>query len=244
MSRIIFQEAYTIVIPSFYEVEEHSHSMLQLFLGSAECEVLVRQTPVCGNAVLVQSGTAHRLKRENACKLFFLFDPASIYAEKAKELYLKEKDCCVVNFSTNTWLDKIEEKKDEEIGELAELFLAEVLKGSCKACQRDERISELMIQIKNGVHFHHSVSDIADQLHISESRLQHQFKESMGIPLKKYLLMNQIEFCYKLILSGKSITYAAQEAGFASSAHLAYTCKKSMGISISNVLKNSSFLKV
>ena len=51
MSRIIFRETYTIVIPSFYEVELHSHSMLHLFLSDKECEVSIENEQVRGEAI-------------------------------------------------------------------------------------------------------------------------------------------------------------------------------------------------
>ena len=243
MSRIIFQDTYTIVIPSFNEVEAHSHSMLHLFMGSEACEVVINQMPVSGNAIFVKANTEHVLRKENACKLFFLFDPTSSYAQKVKELYLKENNFCIIDFESKTFINDIGEKTNEEILAFSKLTLERIFGNSCDVLQKDERILELVERIKSGKCFHKSISEIADEAYISESRLQHLFKETMGITLKNYILMKQIEYCYKLVLSGKNITYAAMEAGFSSAAHLAYTCKKSMGISISNVFKNSSFLK-
>lgn len=49
--------------------------------------------------------------------------------------------------------------------------------------------------------------------------------------------MRRMEYAYRLISTGSKITWAAQESGFSSSAHLAYTCKKLTGVSITDVLK-------
>ena len=46
-----------------------------------------------------------------------------------------------------------------------------------------------------------------------------------------------MRYAYELVLYGRSITYAALEAGFGSSAHLAAVCREQMGISISGVLR-------
>ncbi len=59
----------------------------------------------------------------------------------------------------------------------------------------------------------------------------------MGVSLKGYLIIARLKYAYKLVIEGKSKTYASMEAGFATPAHLAYICKKQMGISISDVLK-------
>ena len=48
-----------------------------------------------------------------------------------------------------------------------------------------------------------------------------------------------MEHAYRFVSLGGKITQAAMESGFASSAHLAYTCKTLTGVSISDVLKSS-----
>lgn len=103
----------------------------------------------------------------------------------------------------------------------------------------DERVIDLVCEIRDFKHLETKISDIAKERFISESRLSHIFKENMGISLKGYLNLAQIRYAYKLITQGREITYAALEAGFNSSAHLAAFCKKQMGISVSAVLDQS-----
>lgn len=82
--------------------------------------------------------------------------------------------------------------------------------------------------------------EIAARVYLSESRLTHLFKENAGISLKSYLVIRRLEKAYRFITSGGRMTRAAHESGFASSAHLAYTCKKLTGISVSEVLKKTA----
>jgi methylphosphotriester-DNA--protein-cysteine methyltransferase len=70
------------------------------------------------------------------------------------------------------------------------------------------------------------------------------FSEEVGIPLKKYLSLHQLERAFEKILKGKSITDAAMEADFDSPSHFAFTVKKMMGLPARNTVKNSEFLKV
>lgn len=243
MSRIIFDDDFVAVLPSFDEVEAHSHLMLHLFIGDDCCEIGAGKENVLGEAVFVKENVEHILQRENACKLFFLFDPMSSYGEMAEKLYLKGRDFCSAELKSKTLLSKIEEKTDDEIKNICKDVLRELFGEQITEPVRDERIEGLVQRIKTGECFNCSVAQIAGEMYLSESRLQHLFKQSTGMTLKSYILINQLEYCYKLVLSGKSITFAAMESGFSSPAHLAYTCKKSMGISITNVFKNSSFLK-
>ena len=243
MSRIIFDDDFVAVLPSFDEVEAHSHLMLHLFIGDDCCEIGTGRENIFGEAVFVKENVEHILQRENACKLFFLFDPMSSYGEKAKKLFLKGRDFCAVELKTKALLSRIEEKTDAEIKNICKAILCELFGEESVEPVRDERIEGLIQRIKNNECFNLPIAQIAGEMYISESRLQHLFKQSTGMTLKSYILINQLEYCYKLVILGKSITYAAMESGFSSPAHLAYTCKKSMGISISNVFKNSSFLK-
>jgi methylphosphotriester-DNA--protein-cysteine methyltransferase len=66
----------------------------------------------------------------------------------------------------------------------------------------------------------------------------------VGIPLKSYLTLHQLEKAYQDILNGNSITDAAMNAGFDSPSHFAATVKRLMGLPTRRALKDSRFLKV
>lgn len=104
---------------------------------------------------------------------------------------------------------------------------------------RDERIKQIIAQIISGEWLNYSVKEISESVFLSESRLTHLFKEEVGISLKSYILIRRMEHAYRFVSVGGKVTQAAMESGFASSAHLAYTCKTLTGISITDVLKSS-----
>ena len=90
----------------------------------------------------------------------------------------------------------------------------------------------------------HSVDHFAEELHLSSSRLSHLFSEQVGITLKDYLLLHQLERVFQDILSGRKITDAAMDAGFDSPSHFASTVKRLMGLPARSTIKDSEFLKV
>lgn len=51
--------------------------------------------------------------------------------------------------------------------------------------------------------------DIAKELHISSSHLQHIFKKEMGITLHNYIFNQRMQLAYKLLLQGHSPQYVA-----------------------------------
>lgn len=66
-----------------------------------------------------------------------------------------------------------------------------------------------------------SVADLAAMAHLFESRLQHLFREQMGMPIIRYALWERMMAAAELLADGQTATYAAHQAGFADSAHLA-----------------------
>ena len=65
--------------------------------------------------------------------------------------------------------------------------------------------------------------------HLSESRLQHLFREQVGVPIRRYLLWHRYLTALSLLADGASVTRAAHAAGFADSAHLTRTAVRMNG---------------
>ena len=158
MSRIIFQESYIVVLPSFSKTATHKHAFMHLFVGINGCKIKVEKKELQSNIIMLDSNAKHAVEDGTDCDFFLLIDPTSA---------------------------------------------------------------------------------IAEAVFLSESRLTHLFKENVGISLKSYILIRRLEQAYRFVNSGGKVTQAAMESGFASSAHLAYTCKTLTGISITEVLRST-----
>lgn len=237
MSRIIFQDSYIIVLPSFHSVKVHTHPMLHLFMSRQECEVIVEDKPVRGRAIFLDSNVKHILPQGNHCEMFLLIDPTSILSSQIKDRYLKNQRFCSLVETGWKLPENILRMTDEEtVSEVEKALTAfQIVFDRCEAC--DPRIEELKKRISRVEYLNQSIGEIAKDFFLSESRLTHLFKQEKGIALRSYILIRQMEQAYRLVLLGENITDAAMKAGFCSSAHLALTCKKLTGISISDVLK-------
>ena len=66
------------------------------------------------------------------------------------------------------------------------------------------------------------------------------FKREAGIALKNYLIIRQLEYVWKGVLGGHSITRTALDAGFTSPSHFSMTCKQMMGVSLSDVMRDKA----
>lgn len=227
MSRIIFGNEYVIVVPSFEDVAPHKHNFFHIFFLGQDEEY--------DEIYVTGSGMLHTMPKSGECKLFLMIDPTSDLADYIQNSILEDD-----------LPKRIKVKKafrytdDESLKESLNDWLMDNGFRSCKGVNEtidDYRVVKLIHEIRDYKHLEKRIDEIATEYNLSESRLSHVFKESVGVSLKGYLMIARLKYVYELVLEGKSKTYASLEAGFSSPAHLAYICKKQMGISISDVLK-------
>lgn len=238
MSRIIFQKSYIVVLPSFDSTAAHRHPFLHLFCSEEGCRMSAADELIQGNCILTGPDVQHAVPTESGIDFFLLIDPTSHLAGEMQNRYLNKRACCGMQQAICTPDDDLNSLTDTEIIQHVEGVLAQLGLSSEPGSAADERIGQVLEHIISGEWLDCSVGEIAAKVYLSESRLTHLFKENAGISLKSYLVIRKLERAYRFITSGGKVTRAAHESGFASSAHLAYTCKKLTGISVSDVLKD------
>lgn len=228
MSRIVFEDEYVIVLPTFKEVVPHKHPFLHIFfLGDGS---------ICDEAAVVGSGMVHTMQGPDKCRLFLMIDPTSDLADYLNSKVLTGGGPEQIKLEVPLIIDG---EDDLSISNSVKKCLKD--NGFCMPKTADEiddyRVVRLIREIRDYKHLDNKIDKIASEYGLSVSRLSHAFKESAGISLKGYLTIAQLKYAYKLVTEGESKTHAALEAGFASPAHLAYICKTQMGISITDVFK-------
>ncbi|MGK0248430.1 MAG: AraC-like DNA-binding protein [Oleispira sp.] len=102
----------------------------------------------------------------------------------------------------------------------------------------DERIIEVIKQIKITVSENISLKKFAEDVYLSESRLEKLFKDQIGIPITKYRLKYRVYIGIIHLALGQSITNAALAAGFASSSHFSKSFR-----AINGIPPSATFLK-
>ena len=76
---------------------------------------------------------------------------------------------------------------------------------------------------------HASLAQLAAVANLSPSRLMHVFTESLGIPLRPYVLWLRVQRAARALATGQTATEAAHLAGFADAAHLTRTFRRTLG---------------
>jgi AraC-like DNA-binding protein len=74
-----------------------------------------------------------------------------------------------------------------------------------------------------------SLDRLSELAGLSPSRFMHTFTESLGVPLRPYVLWLRLQHAAGRLLAGASATEAAHEAGFSDAAHLSRTFRRTLG---------------
>ncbi|WP_444993862.1 helix-turn-helix domain-containing protein [Aliikangiella sp. IMCC44359] len=106
----------------------------------------------------------------------------------------------------------------------------------------DQRISRLLSVLHESPSTNFRGQDLARKVNLSESRMQHLFKEQMGLPIRRYILWMRLRSVLELSLTGVNLTDAAHSSGFSDSAHFSRTFRTMFGIPPSVLLNRDARL--
>ena len=102
----------------------------------------------------------------------------------------------------------------------------------------DRRVERVIAWMRARLRSPISLAEAAAQAYLSPSRFRHLFVAQTGVSLRAYLLWARLEVAIGAGMGGQSWTAAAQEAGFADSAHLSRTCRRMFGIAPAMLVKD------
>jgi len=94
----------------------------------------------------------------------------------------------------------------------------------------DPRVSRAIEFIRARLAEPITLAQAAAAAHLSPSRFRHLFIAQTGLSFRAYLLWARVEAAVGAAMGGLSWTEAAQDWGFADSAHLSRTCRRMFGI--------------
>lgn len=101
----------------------------------------------------------------------------------------------------------------------------------------DPRVTRAIEFVRRRLDSPVSLAAAAEVAHLSPGRFRHLFVAQTGIPFRAYLLWARVETAVGAGMRGLSWTEAAQQCGFADSAHLTRTCRRMFGISPSMLVR-------
>lgn len=88
-----------------------------------------------------------------------------------------------------------------------------------------------------------SLEALARVARLSPGRFMHAFTESVGVPLRPYLLWLKVERAGAAMAGGATLAEAASAAGFADAAHMTRTFRRMFGVSPSDLKRRSQLIQ-
>jgi len=123
-------------------------------------------------------------------------------------------------------------------GELSSFDAYErALAGSAiRRARMDRRLRRALGALEDQLAQNTSVVEVARAVDLSPSRLMGLAREELRVPLREYRRWRRALHVVRLYAAGASLTGAAHEAGYASSAHLSAASRRQFGIKPSDML--------
>jgi len=238
-----------VAVLNHLEVESHKHWLLQFFLSSQKAlSVEINNQLISSNAIIVNGHTAHSVKSNGEPTFTILIDPLSNTGRVLRELLGDKSFYVFCQEKTNKMQQAFNFalKQNDYDGYL--FFTQNIIQdiSISEIKKMDERIFRILTLLEDCEHEDeaHQIKYFSKKIGLSESRLAHLFKKEISIPLKSYIVLHKLQKTYENILNGENITTASINAGFDSPSHFAYTNKLMTGMSATNIVKDSEFLKV
>ncbi len=223
--------AAMIVWGSGFTAAGHSHHCVQLVMAMRG-NLLIRgeseeKWTKCGAAV-VQPDVRHEVDARDTTVLVGFVDSESELGAALGQR--NEGDiCCIPKTRVSHWRTVLGTSPTE--AEVERWVRKELLHGR-RAVRIHPKVKRVLQYLRERPGFSNdfSLKTLADMSGLSQSRLMHVFTESVGVPLRPYILWLRLQRASCDLMGGASVTAAAHSAGFSDAAHLTRTFRRMLGM--------------
>lgn len=243
MTKIFELQNHILIYTGYMDPAEHRHMAAHIIISTGDyMKATVDNKEYLCKGICIPSGVSHNIDTCGNPALVFLYDSTTNAAKQIQKVLNIDAETCVNIISLY--------KKFEISGSGADYFPIEkcILKkiglSALNGSVTDDRMIDAMKYIRENGNLKMTCKAAADAVFLSESRFSHLFREQVGMTFAAYLIYQRILSVYTDVIRGKTVTEAAMEAGFSSSAHFADVNRRVFGISIRNISKDLNYIKV
>lgn len=212
------------------QISRHRHASAAVVVGLDAPLRLVANASHVATVAMIAPGFAHALDVRGRIAVFLL----PVHAISSADLAPVQDIACA-----STWRELGEAVSRGELDDFAIVDRA-VRRASVDAMPLDDRLQRALHAVGTALDENLSVERIAEAAGLSPSRLMALSRAQLGASLRGYRRWIRTFEVARRYAGGASLTEAAFDAGFASSAHLATTSRAIFGIRPSQVLSPDS----
>jgi AraC-like DNA-binding protein len=246
---LFFSTGYFIYIGSAVDTIVHDHHAIQIAISFKDkIEMILPDSTLKHKAVIINSDQPHECRTYDTTFLLINIDPECKIGVGLKKVCLVgQKAAALPDVMVEDLLEKIKpelskEKNANSIFTLILQFLQKLSRTGGNE-QLDERIIKVLEILRQPGHLPVKISDLAEKVYLSPSRLIHLFTEQVGIPIRKYFLWARLLTSLQYLIDARDLTAASLEGGFSDAPHFNRTFKRMFGLNPSLLLKNSQIIQ-
>ena len=237
MTKVIrYTPEYLCMIANYGSPERHRHPTAHLVCaveGTLCCTVGTAKI-TCGG-IMIRSGVAHEIQADGRMVVFLMANSSAI-AERMTSQYLASSDHAVLAEAAVSEIQALCRQTRDDMDTQILTLVGIDSEGKITA---DERVLTAIAEIEAAPSIGADMmAQLCRRTYLSQSRLSHLFKQETGDTLAGYLAFMKLRKAFEYAERGMCLTDAAMYAGFDSSSHLAATCKRMFGISLSAFLRS------
>ena len=240
MTKLYEAGNHMLICADYDDPAEHRHMAAHIIVSMGSgMQVFSGGRVISCQGIMIPSGMKHRIDTCGKPALVFLFDSTTNISGEIQDIrVLPEKICAGILENYGTM------EQDGAYSAFVEKIMTLLGMAHPVCCVPDPRILAAMGLIRQRLSEPLTCGEIAEYVCLSESRFSHLFRQQTGMTFAAYLICQRLMYGYARILSGASITEAALEAGFSSSAHFADVNRRVFGLGASIISKNLAFVHV
>lgn len=187
------------------------------------------------SAAIIKDRHIHQLDSNNSIQLFLYLDKDSNYARQLTRKYLATQGINDLSKSdirklSNNFFKKLLIESDCESLFRGYMLILRHLIDLGTPALKDERVEKAIAFIAQSRDRQPTVKDVAAQVHLSESRIRHLFKEQVGQPIQNFMLWMKIVDSLNLIVKGSKVEDTAYATGFWDASHMNRSYKTLLGV--------------
>ena len=248
-AQVFIGPTITLFIGQVLDNDIHRHHLLQLTVAIEDnFNLLLDGVWTKSNGIIIKPDFNHQLNGSGSSQILLLIDPESDEGIHIMKSHLKGDPYIHIDMEPlrKIIINSLKSIKEKTIP--LEVIINKILltlgTETKDYSKIDSRIVKTINLIKNLEDKKILIKDLAKEASLSESRIQHLFKDEIGISIKRYLLWRRLIDAISLIRKYSDLTTAAHGAGFSDSAHMSRTFRDSFGLNLSEIFKNSRSIQV
>jgi AraC-like DNA-binding protein len=211
----------------------HKHHSVQLVMALGGRTLRIRSGPgdtwnSCG-AALVSADAPHELNARGGDILLAFVDPESeLGAALLEELSMPI--CPIDEAKVKMWRDALGDPATLTSARVEPWVRTHLLCGRRmpKIHPKVQRVLTV-VRAELATRQRFPLEQLAEVAGLSPSRFMHLFTESVGVPVRPYILWLRLQQACGELMNGASVTQAAHRSGFSDTAHLIRTVRRMMG---------------